>query len=315
MSLMKRFKLADAMIEALFDKKLLAARMARHAQGAQSRDFLLRRAGEDMAERLGAISREFPRALDLGAYHGIVGRAIAASDSIREMIYADPCMALLEQGPKAGLVCDAEFLPFAPESFDLVVSALNLHFANDLPGALIQIRRSLKPDGLFLAAVLGGETLRELREAFTIAESEVEGGASPRVIPFADIRDYGALLQRAGFAMPVTDADKFNVTYATPFDLMRELRAMGAANMLNDRSRKPLRRATLFRAAEIYAERYSIQGGRVNATFEIIHLSGWAPHESQPKPLAPGSAKSRLADALGAEEHNAGDKANPRKKP
>lgn len=311
---MKRFNLADAMIETLFDKKLLAARMARHAGGAKAHDFLLRRAGEDMAERLGAISREFPLALDLGAHHGIVGSTIAGSGSIGEMIYADPCKALLEQCTRAGLVCDPEFLPFAPESFDLVVSGLNLHFANDLPGALIQIRRSLKPDGLFLAAVLGGGTLGELREAFTIAESEIEGGASPRVIPFADIRDYGALLQRAGFAMPVTDADKFNVTYATPFDLMRELRAMGAANMLSDRSRKPLRRATLFRAAEIYSERFATDGGRVSATFEIIHLSGWAPHESQPKPLAPGSAKTRLADALGAEEHKAGDKADPRKK-
>lgn len=312
---MKRFKLANAMIETLFDKKLLADRMARHAQGALSHDFLLRRAGEDMAERLNAISRKFPLALDLGAHHGIVGSAIAGTGPVGEIIYADPCMALLEQCTEAGLVCDTEFLPFAPETFDLVISGLNLHFANDLPGALIQIRRSLKPDGLFLAAVLGGGTLGELREAFTVAESEIEGGASPRVIPFADIRDYGALLQRAGFAMPVTDADKFNVTYATPFDLMRELRAMGAANMLSDRSRKPLRRATLFRAAEIYAERFSTNGGRVSATFEIIHLSGWAPHESQPKPLTPGSAKTRLADALGAEEHKAGDKADPKRKP
>lgn len=298
----------------LFDKKLLATRMARHAAGVGGHDFLLRRAAEDMAERLGAVSREFPLALDLGAHHGIVGGAIARSDQIGEIIFADPCIALLEQCTGPRLACDAELLPFAPESFDLVVSGLSLHFANDLPGALIQIRRSLRPDGLLLAAVLGGGTLAELREAFTAAESELEGGASPRVIPFADIRDYGALLQRAGFTLPVADSDKFEVTYATPFDLMRELRAMGAANMLADRSRKPLRRATLFRAAEIYAERFSTDGGRVRATFEIIHLSGWGPHESQPKPLAPGSAEARLADALGTKEHKTADKADPGKK-
>jgi SAM-dependent methyltransferase len=203
-------------------------------------------------------------------------------------------------------------LPFAPASFDLVVSGLNLHLVNDLPGALVQIRRALKPDGLFLAAILGGRTLRELREAFTVAESEITGGASPRVIPFADIRDCGALLQRAGFALPVTDADKVDASYATPFDLMRDVRNMGAANMLAARSRKPLSRAVLLRAAEIYAERFSLDNGRVTATFEIIHLTGWAPHESQPKPLAPGSAKTRLADALGAEERGAGEKADPK---
>ncbi len=303
------------MIDTLFDKRLLARRMARCAQGIGEHDFLLRRAGDDIAERLGAISRDFPLALDLGAHHGVVGRAISQSGRVRETVCADPCMALLRRCADLRVACDAEFLPFARASLDLVVSGLDLHLANDLPGALVQICRVLKPDGLFLAAVLGGQTLRELRDAFMTAESELEGGASPRVIPFADIRDYGALLQRAGFALPVADSDKFEVTYATPFDLMHEIRSMGAANMLVARARKPLRRATLLRAAEIYADRFSTDTGRVSATFEIIHLSGWAPHESQPKPLAPGSARARLADALGAKEYKTGEPAGPKKRP
>jgi SAM-dependent methyltransferase len=180
------------------------------------------------------------------------------------------------------------------------VSLLALQGVNDLPGALIQIRRALKPDGLLVAALLGGGSLAELRQAFAQAEGELEGGASPRVAPFADLRDLGGLLQRAGFALPVTDSDLFHVRYASPFGLMRDLRRMGLTNALNDRRKTPLRRATLLRAAEIYAERFADPDGRVRATFEIVWLSGWAPHESQQKPLRPGSAKMRLADALGA---------------
>ena len=190
---------------------------------------------------------------------------------------------------------------FADGSLDLVVSALALQFVNDLPGTLIQIRRALKPDGLFMAALIGGDTLTELRQAFAAAESEIEGGVSPRVAPFADVRELGALLQRAGFALPVTDVDRLTVRYATVFALMHDLRRMGATNALIERRRVPLRRATLKRMAEIYAERFADADGRMRATFEIVWLSGWAPHESQQQPLKPGSAARRLADALGAQ--------------
>jgi SAM-dependent methyltransferase len=203
---------------------------------------------------------------------------------------------------------DDESLPVAAGTLDLVVSALALQFVNDLPGALVQVRRALKPDGLLLAALLGGDTLTELRQAFAAAESEVEGGISPRIAPFADIRDLGGLLQRAGFALPVVDSERITVRYDTVFALMHDLRRMGATNALNERRRQPLRRATLMRMAEIYGERFGDPDGRLRATFEVIWLSGWAPHESQQKPLKPGSARARLADALGAEEIPAGEK-------
>ena len=214
---------------------------------------------------------------------------------------------------KVGLFVDAitddEALPFREGSLDLAVSGLGLQFVNDLPGTLIQIRRALKPDGLFIAALIGGDSLMELREAFGAAESEVEGGVSPRVAPFADLRDIGALLQRAGFALPVTDIDRVTVRYSDPLALMHDLRRMAATNAMIERRRTPLKRATLKRMFEIYAERFSDPDGRVRATFEIIWLSGWTPHESQQKPLAPGSAKTRLADALKTTELPAGEKA------
>jgi SAM-dependent methyltransferase len=206
------------------------------------------------------------------------------------------------------VAADEEALPFRDGSLDLIVSALALQFVNDLPGALVQIRRALKPDGLFLAAMIGGDSLAELREAFAQAESETEGGVSPRVAPFADLRDLGGLLQRAGFALPVTDVDRVIVRYPTPLQLMHDLRRMGAANALVERHRVPLRRATLRRTLEIYGERFADPDGRVRATFEIVWLSGWAPHESQQQPLKPGSAKTRLADALRTEEISAGEK-------
>src|SRR6202167_1432886 len=203
---------------------------------------------------------------------------------------------------------DEEALPFGDATFDLIVSALTLQFVNDPPGVLVQIRRALKPDGLFLGALIGGETLTELRQAFAAAESEVEGGASPRVAPFADLRELGALLQRAGFALPVADVDRLTVRYDSVFGLMRDLRRMGATNVLNARRRVPLKRATLIRMAEIYAERFADDDGRVRATFEIVWLSGWAPHPDQQQPLKPGSAKTRLAEALGTREISTGEK-------
>lgn len=226
-----------------------------------------------------------------------------------DLIVVDPLAAYLPDRGQWQVAADEEALPFADGSLDLIVSALALQSVNDLPGALAQIRRALKPDGLFLAALLGGETLTELRQSFAAAEAEIDGGVSPRVAPFADLRDLGALLQRAGFALPVVDTDRVTVRYATAFDLMRDLRGMGATNALTERRRVPMKRATLLRMASIYAERFGDPDGRLRASFDIVWLSGWAPHESQQQPLRPGSAKARLADALKTSELPAGEKA------
>jgi SAM-dependent methyltransferase len=281
----------------VFDRELLRARR-RRARALGPATFLLDRVASDLAERLDAVLREFTVAVDLGTPTDAVRCALASRKSIGTLIAVDALPA-----EDLAVVADEEALPFRDGSLDLVVSALALQFVNDLPGALIQIRRALKPDGLFLAALLGGDTLTELRQAFAAAEAEVEGGVSPHVAPFADVRELGALLQRAGFALPVTDADRLTVRYASAFALMADLRRMGATNALAERRRMPLRRATLLRMAAIYAERFADPDGRIRATFEIVWLSGWAPHESQQKPLRPGSAKTRLADALGVREN------------
>ncbi|HVY43975.1 MAG TPA: methyltransferase domain-containing protein [Hyphomicrobiaceae bacterium] len=293
----------------IFDRALLARRRDRFAAGASDNDFLLRRVADDLAERLSLIRRRFPVAINLGAYHGVVGRRLRQLASVDMVIDVELSQRLLAQCPMPHVRADEELLPFAAQSLDLVVSGLSLQLVNDLPGALAQIRRALKPDGLFLAALLGGRTLFELRQSFAQAEAELDGGASPRVAPFADVRDLGSLLQRADFALPVADSDLVTVNYATPLDLMRELRVMGASNMLLERRKRMLSRATLLRAAAIYAEQHARPGGRIPATFEIITLTGWAPHESQQKPLKPGSAAQRLADALATKELPAGDKA------
>jgi SAM-dependent methyltransferase len=300
----------------IFDRQLLRARRQRAAtRGAVT--FLIDRVAEDLAERLSAVLRRFEVALDLGSPTDAVRRALSGSGKVDRIIAADALFSLprwrerLGQGAKAAVAADEEALPFGDASLDLVVSALALQYVNDLPGTLVQIRRALRPDGLFLAALAGGDTLAELREAFAAAEAEIEDGVSPRVAPFAELRELGALLQRAGFALPVTDVDRLTVRYATPFALMHELRGMGATNALTERRRRPLRRATLLRMAEIYAERFSDPDGRVRATFEIVWLSGWAPHASQQQPLKPGSAQRRLADALGTAEISAGQKPQP----
>ena len=288
----------------IFDRQLLRARR-RRAMALGVEDFLLTRVAEDLAERLAAVLRRFEITLDLGTPGDHVRRAVAGSGKVGTLFAADP---LARSGAWA-VAADEEALPFRDASLDLVVSALALHLVNDLPGTLIQIRRALKPDGLFLAALLGGETLTELRQAFAEAEAEVEGGVSPRVAPFPDLRDLGALLQRAGFALPVTDVERVTVRYASVFSLMRDLRRMGATNALTERRRIPLRRATLMRMAHTFAERSADPDGRLRGTFEIIWLSGWAPHPSQQQPLKPGAAKRRLADTLGTKEISAGEKA------
>ncbi|MGY0570916.1 methyltransferase domain-containing protein [Bradyrhizobium sp. RDM12] len=267
---------------ALFDRALLHARQQR-AQVQGEVTFLLDRVAEDMSDRLAAVMREFRAPADLWTPGEGLAALHARLPSI-ERIALD--------------LAGSEKLPFAPGSLDLVVSALALQFVNDLPGVLAQIRRALKPDGLLLAAMIGGDSLTELRQAFAAAEAEREGGVSPRVAPFADLRDIGALLQRAGFALPVTDVDRVVVRYSSAFALMQDLRRMGAANVLIERRRLPSRRATLLRMAEIYAERFADTDGRIRATFDIIWLSGWAPHGSQQQPLKPGSAKASLAEAV-----------------
>lgn len=282
---------------AVFDRPLLVRRRDRQAGSAHAHAFLLEHAAEEIVERLGFITRSFPLALDLGAHQGLLARRLAGLNGVGCVVAMEAAARLLAQCPLPRILADEELLPLRDGAFDLVVSALSLQHVNDLPGTLAQVRRALKPDGLLLAAILGGESLRELREAFLVAESEIEGGASPRVAPFADVRDLGGLLQRAGFALPVADTQILTVTYETPFALMRDLRGMGASNALLARRRAPLRRATLMRAAEVYVERFG-SGGRVPATFEIVMLTGWVPHESQQKPLRPGSAQVRLADVL-----------------
>lgn len=290
----------------VFDRALQRRRLARAAALGYA-DFLVARAADDLTERLGAVLRRFSLALDLGTPTGAAASGLRAAGLVDLVVRTAPAAGLAERD-KASVVADEEVLPFADGTFDLAVSLLALQGVNDLPGALVQVRRSLKPDGLFIGCLLGGATLTELRQAFAAAEAEVEGGVSPRVAPFADLRDLGALLQRAGFALPVTDVDSVIVRYGDPFALMRDLRAMGLTNTLLERRRTPLRRATLMRAAEIYAERFAAPDGRVPATFELVWLSGWAPHESQQKPLRPGSARMRLADALGTREQGTGEK-------
>ncbi len=292
----------------IFDRKLLTQRRDRAAATLPSHAFLLERAADDIIDRLSAVRRTFTTALDLGAHHGLLGRALANMTGMERVVSAEMSPRLLERCPQPKVLADEEALPFGDAVFDLVVSALTLQTVNDLPGALVQIRRALKPDGLMLAALLGGATLTELRQAFLAAEAEVEGGASPRVAPFADVRDLGGLLQRAGFALPVADSDVVQVAYPSALALMHELKAMGAGNVLSSRRRCPLRRETLARAAALYQQRFARADGRVTATFEIIMLTGWVPHESQRKPLRPGSAAVRLADALGTREMPSGDK-------
>jgi SAM-dependent methyltransferase len=298
----------------IFDRSLLRARR-RRAFRLGPETFLLDRVAEELADRLRVVLRRFDLAADIGTPAAAVRAALARNGSIGTMIAVDevpdPGRNVAGRGadPAAWqIVADAEALPFADASLDLVVSGLALQAVNDLPGTLVQIRRALKPDGLFVAALLGGDTLGELRQSFAVAESEREGGVSPRVAPFPDVRDMGALLQRAGFALPVTDADRVAVRYGSPFALLRDLRRMGATNPLVERRRVPLRRATLMHAVELYAARFADADGRVRASFDIIWLSGWSPHASQQQPLRPGSAKARLADALGTTEIAAGEK-------
>ncbi len=302
----------------VFDRRLLRARRDRAAASLPAHDFLFREVAARLVDRLADIRRDFTVALDLGCHTGFVAQAAKAlpPGKIGALVQADlsPRMAAAARAA-AGLpsvAADEEYLPFADASFDLVLSCASLHQVNDLPGALVQIQRALKPDGVFLAALFGGATLSELRQAWLAAETAQEGGAGPRVAPFADLRDAAGLLQRAGFALPVADSDTITVTYDTPLKLMADLRSMGESNVMIERRRTPTRRATLMAAADHYMAQFAGSDGRAPATFQILYLTGWAPAAGQPQALRPGSAQSRLADALDAPERSAGEKAGPR---
>jgi SAM-dependent methyltransferase len=287
----------------LFDHAALAARFERAWRAAPKNpgaDFLMRRAAEELVDRLSLVRREFAVAADVGSPAPHAAEALAARAGGALTLRLAPSPLAVGRGAYLSAVGDVERLPLAPERCDLIVSLMALHHVNDPPGALIQIRRALRPDGLFLGALCGGDTLIELRQSLTIAESEILGGVAPRVAPFADVRALGSLMQRAGFALPVVDADQIVARYDDLFALMRDLRAFGATNALTLRSRKPLRRDVFARAGAVYAERFADADGRLRATFDTVWLTGWAPHESQPKPLRPGSAAMRLADALRA---------------
>jgi SAM-dependent methyltransferase len=267
----------------LFDRALLRVRQARALKQGPA-TFLLDRVAEEMTERVQAVLREFKTAVDVGT----------PGDQVRAVLMPRIAQIARVEIPDV----ESEGLSLGPASLDLAVSALAFQFVNDLPGVLAQIRRALKPDGLLLAAMLGGDTLTELRQSFAAAEAELEGGISPRVAPSTDLRDVGALLQRAGFALPVTDVDRVMVRYDNAFALMKDLRRMGATNVLVERRHVPTRRTTMLRMAQIYGERFADPDGRIRATFDVVWLSGWAPHESQQKPLQPGSAKASLEAAV-----------------
>ncbi len=292
-------------LQAPFDRRRLRLRRNRAAAGFAAHDFLFREVADRLGERLGDLARRFPLALDLGCHAGATAAAALASGKLDGVVACDIAPAMARRA-RAGtdmpvLMADEEALPFAPASFDLVLSNLSLHWINDLPGTLLQIRRILKPDGFFLAALFGAGSLAELGEAMIAAESAVLGGARPRLAPLADLRDLAGLLQRAGFALPVADLETIVVTYADPIALLADLRGMGETNLTAETH--PLRRDLLTRMGEEYRNRFAGADGRVPATFRVVYLAGWAPHEAQQQPLRPGSARTRLAEALGTTEH------------
>lgn len=289
--------MGEQTINKTFDRSLVRARLSNAMKSDEFPDFLHRRAAEDIVDRLGLILREFEKAVVIAD----------KPDDFAQQLYATGRFGHILTARTAGnhaadLQCDDEIFPFAENSLDCVISLLSLHHVNDLPGALIQISRALKPDGLFMAALFGGTTFNELRHAWLAAESELDGGVTLRVAPFADIRDMGGLLQRAGFALPVVDTDPVTVTYADALSAMREIKQMGLSNALHQRSARPTKRQTLAHACAAYENEFASDDGRIPATFEIFYLTGWSPHESQQQPLKPGSAKARLADALSTKE-------------
>lgn len=295
----------------VFDRRAVRRHRDRAAAGLADHVFLFDEIGERLADRLDDVNRRFARVLDLGGRAGGMAAKLLSRAGVEWVVTADLSEAMVRAAPAPAVAADEEALPFADGAFDLVVSNFSLHWVNDLPGALIQIRRVLRPDGLFLAAMAGGDTLHELRRAMVQAEIAVEGGAGPRVSPMADVRDVGPLLQRAGFALPVVDSDTITVTYGDALALMRDLRGMGETNAVAARRKTFSRRETLMEAAAAYQADFAGADGRVPATFQVLYLTAWAPHPDQQKPLRPGAATQRLADALNARENPAGDKTKP----
>lgn len=285
----------------VFDRRAVRRHRDRAAATIGEFDFLTGHVADQILDRLDDVRRDFRDVLEIGGRDGALSRRLVGRKGIGRAVSCDlsPSMARLAEN---GVAADEEALPFAAGAFDLVVSNLSLHWTNDLPGALIQAGRVLKPDGLLLATLLGGDTLHELRRAMMEAEMEVAGGVSPRISPFTEVRDAGGLLQRAGFALPVVDSDTLTVTYENAFRLIADLRGMGETQANLNRDPRPPKRGFWPAVARHYHEMFARPDGRIPATFQIITLTGWAPHESQQKPLRPGSAESRLADALGAEE-------------
>ncbi|NVK33023.1 MAG: methyltransferase domain-containing protein [Rhodobacteraceae bacterium] len=282
----------------LFDRAQLKHNLDRAFDRAEpGSDFLLGVVAEDLSDRLAPLSRSFENAVELSLGLDRIRQTLVESGKV-EKVYCGHLFSARKASKAPDFIFDDAVPPLKDQSVGLITSALTLHWVNDLPGGLVQIRKALIPDGLFLGTLLGGGTLNELRDVMMRAELEVTGGAAPRISPFADIKEIGALLQRAGFALPVADADRITVRYDNLFALMKDLRAMGATSALTERSRKPLNRSILLRAAELYANDYSDPDGRIRATFNLVSVSGWSPHESQQKPLKPGSAKTSLADAL-----------------
>lgn len=318
---------SDSMI--VFDRRLVRLHRERAARQAEPVDFLFRATADSLVDRLGDIQRNFPLALDLGCHGGEVARVLAQAQAqaqasaapgagqVGHLVQADMAPGLVRRAAAAtgrpSLAADEELLPFGPGTFDLILSNLSLHWVNDLPGALWQARAALKPDGAFLACLLGGETLRELRQVAMEAELQLTGGASPRLSPVADLREAAGLLQRAGFALPVADADTITVTYDNALGLLADLRGMGETNAGVSLNPAVPPRAFWPEVARLYQARFAGPDGRIPATFQAIFLLGWAPHESQQQPLRPGSARSRLADALGTAEVPTGAKAAPGK--
>lgn len=288
------------MVANITDKPLLRRRLSRvHRNADAGARFLLDAVVQDIAERLAGVERRFAVAIAFGGHGSALANALLQTGNVEHVFQLEPVADAFRAGSGLGGVADEEALPLKPASVDLFVSALALQWSNDLPGALIQIRQALRPDGLFLGALTGGQTLAELRESWFAAETEIRGGASPRVLPAVDVRDIGALLQRAGFALPVVDRDLLTVRYDSALGFFRDLRTMGASNTLAERDRIPTGRRLLLRAAEIYAERFSDADGRVRASFDVVSMSGWAPHESQQQPARRGSGQVRLAQVLG----------------
>lgn len=279
----------------IFNRMAQRRRRDRAAGNFTAHDFLLREMAERLLDRLDDLKRDFTVAVDLGGHSGLVAQALRAR-GIAQVLHLESSAAMSAQAAGLRVLADEEALPLRPESLDLLASCGALHLVNDLPGALVQIRRCLKPDGLFLAAMPGGDTLFELRQCLTQAELEMTGGASARVAPFVDIRDAGSLLQRAGFALPVVDADTITIHYREPFKLLHDLRGMGQSGVMAET--RPLRRDVLMNALQRYVETFALPDGRLPVTVQILFMTGWAPHESQQKPLRRGSGQENLAKAL-----------------